>query len=339
MLRSRLDSTRAPRGPWPNRTIRGVRRIDRGPREEFDTPPDLRGRSAAAAARPDPARPARRTAGWTRTRWPGGCARAGCAAYTAASTPSATAGNPRRAGSWRPSSPGRDASLAIGRRARSQGSCAGTGGRIDETVRGPAVRSRPGIRFHRVAFARCRGTSRGGTASVHHARARDPRDRAAALRRRLKRVVRQAQAERVRERRTVRGRPAPRQRSPRRAGDRRDHRHRPRADRQRPRGRRARPDPGGRPRASGRRRAARRQRLLPARPALAGPAPQPRDRQQPLARRPVRPGARRGPPSELEATGERVLRTTREQARQPRQLVTRLLAAGAPRARGKPGIA
>ena len=41
--------------------------------------------------------------------------------------------------------------------------------------------------------------------------------------------------------------------------------------------------------------------------------------------------------AELEAAGERVLRTTRERAlADPRQLVTRLLAAGAPRARGGP---
>ena len=44
--------------------------------------------------------------------------------------------------------------------------------------------------------------------------------------------------------------------------------------------------------------------------------------------------------AELEAAGERVLRTTRDQARRaPQQLVARLLAAGAPRAQGKPDIA
>ena len=41
--------------------------------------------------------------------------------------------------------------------------------------------------------------------------------------------------------------------------------------------------------------------------------------------------------AELEAAGERVLRTTRERTlADPRQLVTRLLAAGAPLARGGP---
>ena len=44
--------------------------------------------------------------------------------------------------------------------------------------------------------------------------------------------------------------------------------------------------------------------------------------------------------AELEAAGERVLRTTRDQARRaPQQLVARLLAAGAPRAQGRPDIA
>jgi len=44
--------------------------------------------------------------------------------------------------------------------------------------------------------------------------------------------------------------------------------------------------------------------------------------------------------AELEAAGERVLRTTRDQARlAPQQLVARLLAAGAPRARGVPALA
>jgi hypothetical protein len=52
---------------------------------------------------------------------------------------------------------------------------------------------------------------------------------------------------------------------------------------------------------------------------------------QPVARRPPCAGRRRFPPSRPEAFGERVLRTTLEQAMlSPRQLIARLTAAGAP---------
>ena len=71
------------------------------------------------------------------------------------------------------------------------------GRRIDVTVRGPAERSRPGIRFHRVRSLDAKDVTRCHGIPLHHACPRHPRDRAAALRPALKRLVRQAQAERL----------------------------------------------------------------------------------------------------------------------------------------------
>ena len=209
---------------------------------------------------------------------------------------------------------------------------------VDVTLRGTSVRKVDGDRISPLAH---------GPAARHHASPRDPlhdgRPRAARGRPAAVRPAPEARGpsgtgRTAGERGPDRRRPAPRQRPPRRGKDRGDHRHRPRADRQQPRGHRARPHPGCRARASGRQRAARRRwRALLPRPPLAGPAPQPRDRQQPLARRPARSELDADRQADLEAAGERVLRTSRDQAlRAPQQLVARLLAAGAPRARHEP---
>ena len=147
---------------------------------------------------------------------------------------------------------------------------------IEVTVRGSGGRARNGIRFHRARSLDARDTTR------RHAipcttPARAILEISPQLSdRRLKRLVRQAQAEKLAG---VRQFQAMLSRANGHAGTRshrEDHRDRPRADRQRSRGRRARPDPRRRLRAPAGQPAPRRRRRHaqpgPTSPTCAGPA-------------------------------------------------------------------
>ena len=209
------------------------------------------------------------------------------------------------------------------------------GGLIDVTVRGSASRIREGIRFHRALA----GPPRHQAHPRHpddHARAGDPRDLATAVRPASEAARAQGTGRAGRERAAVRGDAGAGQRPGRDAADRRDHR------------------PGG-----GRSTAATRTRCstscsttaLSIRRSTSGSSwarPRAERRTSPTCagRRnylileidsawhddPLSQQLDALRQAELEAAGERVLRTTKEQAcEDPRQLFARLDAAGAPR--------
>ena len=112
----------------PNRTISAGASNRSRPARRIRTRPDLArlgllpGSTARSRSINSP------TAAWARTRSCDGCGRARCIASTAASTPSAIRPTRSTRTSWPPCSPGVSTPASpIGRRARSRGSCGGTG--------------------------------------------------------------------------------------------------------------------------------------------------------------------------------------------------------------------
>ena len=324
------------------RTATTVRRIDRGPREVFDTPPDLRAALLAAAQHGqiafdqlvecglDKDAVARRVRkGWLHRVHRG--------VYAVGYLPDTLDAHFMAA----VLAGGDEASLSHWASCTLAGLVRWDGRPIDVTVRGPAERSRPGIRFHRVRSLDASDvTRRNGIPCTTPARAIleiAPR----LTDRRLKRLVRQAQAERLANVPQFADMLC-------------------RANGHRGAGRIAAIiATGPAPTVSGHEdevldlllQAGLEHPVVNAAVVVAG-VPYKPDLRWPAQRlsleidsSPWHDGrlaqqldAERQ--AELEAAGERVLRTTREQARRaPHQLVARLLAAGAPRARHTPGIA